>query len=252
MLFAPLNDCRSIVCGPSTFGPVQVESCILDTGCTSLLLPWPRDPDQALGPLLGDPMLVCGTSLAGSVGSDHATFQVCAPTAVFEVVMDGQALGVFVSELRFVVTDEARRWLCAQDAGLWRGFCDEHVHNMNLDYALVGQTVLSQLVTMQVYNKGLLVLGSFKRPVPDVSVSEMQERAAEMYRAEIQTPHYQKLRDLRDTRQARNKHEVQPHEPHAQEAHAQFGAVSARSPPKLGRRMQQFGVGVLKFQTVKC
>lgn len=237
MLFAPLNDYRSIVCGPASFGPVAVESCILDTGCTSLLLPWPRDPDLVLRPLLGDPTLACGTSLANSVGSDHATFQVCAPTALFEVILDGHALGVFVSELRFVVTEAAREWLCAQDPGLWAGFCDEHVHNNNLEYALVGQTVLIQLLTMQVYNKGLLVLGSVALPPEPLTVPELLVRASELHRAEIQSPHYQRLRDLRlrDLGQPQGR----------AHAHAQ-AHVTARSPPQLGRRIDRFGPGVLR------
>lgn len=225
---APLNDYHSIVCGPSSFGPVQVDSCILDTGCTTLLLPWPHNPEEVLRPLLSEPSLTCVTVLSGSVGSDHATFQVVAPNTAFRVVLEGHDLGISVSELRFVVTEEARRWLCAQDSDLWRGFCDAHVHNTNLEYALVGQAMLAQLLTLQIFNKGMLFVGSAAHPLPDESPSlaQLVREAGELYRAAVTSPYYERLRDLRDTERT-NK------------------AAHVRSPSSVGRRMQHFGVGVL-------
>lgn len=198
-LLAPLNDWNSLVCGPSSFGPICVQRCVIDSGCTSLLVPWPEDPETTLRPLLRDPMLKCVTTLSGSVGSDHANFQVSAPSARFKVLLDGADFGVHVSELRFVITESARRWLVEQDPNLCQGITERHVHNMNLDYALVGQTVLAQLLCVQVFDKGLLILCSATQPNFELKdIDHLTQLASDMYRQEIGSAHYAALRDLRD------------------------------------------------------
>jgi hypothetical protein len=239
---APLNDCNSIVCGPSKFGPVTVSSCIMDSGCTSLLLPWPEDPDVVLAPLLVDPCLKCATSLAGSVGSDHVTFHVRAASPIFEVVLDKRKVGVFVSELRFVITEDARQWLQSKTPSLWRKkFVDSHVHNCNLEYALVGQSVLTQLLYMNVYEKGFLFLRSpmNKRPVTE-TVAELLSLANELYNFEISSPHYEKLKDLRE-RYADPQLSLSP----LKLTHCNRADLSSSNGRSLGRRMDTFGIGKL-------
>jgi hypothetical protein len=228
---APLNDFFTLVGGPSSFGPIHVERIIFDSGCTSVLLPWPGNPDSVLIALLQNPTLKCGTSLSGAVGSDHATFHVVAPTAAFPVLLDGHDLGVKISELRFVITEEAKDWLVEHDPSLWTGFKSTHVHQTNLDFALVGQTILSQLLCVQVFNKGLLILCSSVNveflPPTQYSMQQLAGLASDLYRKEIETEHYARLRDLRDRRATKTLAEM------------------TRSPGRnaFGKRIDHFGIG---------
>jgi hypothetical protein len=180
--------------------------------------------------------------LAGSVGSDHATFHVRAPSAIFEVILDGHQVQVYVNELRFVITEEARAWLVAKNANLWKPqYQAQHVHNCNLDYALVGQTVLSQLLYLQVYSKGILIVKSVHNADVGASgrpVNELTALASELYALEISSTHYQKLRDLRERLTS-------------DAGGSPLRAVTADRADRadvqsFGRRMDRFGIGRLK------
>jgi hypothetical protein len=206
--------------------------------------------------LLADPRLKSGTSLAGSVGSDHATFHVQAPSAIFEVTLACHRLFAFVSELRFVVTHSARQWLRNKSMFFWT-FDEKHVHDCNLDYALVGQTVLSQLLCLNVFDKGILFLCSLQDPSSELldakPLSQWMRLATEMYREETSSPQYERLRDLRTSLPPCNP--VNPVNPvNSIDSIDQTGKrprLDLHESPavhvRLGARMDHFGIGKLTF-----
>jgi len=200
-VFAALNTYCSLVCGVSQFGPVTVKACILDHGCTSLLLPWPDDPNKELGIFFEGPESAVRYSVrvttSNAVGSQHATVCVKANLGVFSVVLEGLKV-TEVAELRFVLTEPARVWLDQRQVAALPKKGDRKIHEENLEYALVGQSVLARVASIQIGAEGMLIysLADFLRtPSPTELVALCKRKQAEV----VESDYFQKyLKDLRE------------------------------------------------------
>eukprot|EP00697_Spironema_sp_BW2_P013718 gnl/Spiro4/3951_TR1969_c0_g1_i1.p1 gnl/Spiro4/3951_TR1969_c0_g1~~gnl/Spiro4/3951_TR1969_c0_g1_i1.p1 ORF type:complete len:246 (+),score=16.79 gnl/Spiro4/3951_TR1969_c0_g1_i1:88-825(+) len=199
-VFCPLNDRQSLVCEGCQFGPVDVECGIIDSEFPSLLLPWPEESKLAslkTDILAGEEAsgVACRVSISGAVGQQHATCVISNRSSTFKISIQGVPLAE-THELRFCVTAQAVLWL--EQVGRIPGLADlprELIHSDNLSYALIGQTVLSTLLSLQVYNYGLFLLceGS------GVDLNALRDQAAFQATTYKTTPFYQsRLRDLRD------------------------------------------------------
>lgn len=200
-VFAALNSYCSLVCGESKFGPVAVKACILDHGCTSLLLPWPRDPDNELGVFFqGQDAAVrysVRVTTSSGIGSRHATVCVKANLEMFACVLVGLKV-TEVEELRFVLTEDARLWLQQRGVTPLPPKGDPKMHVENLEYALVGQSVLARVASIQIGSEGMLIysLPDFlQTPSPAELVALCKRKQAEVVQSEYFLTH---LKDLRE------------------------------------------------------
>jgi hypothetical protein len=160
VIFLPLNRKQCLVGGAASFGPALVPACVFDSGCTTLLLPWPRNPDVELKDFFepgADMKYVKIVKIGAGVNSRHACLTITSrnPLVKFPVRIQNFDAGE-VGLLRFVVTAEAEQWLMQKGvAGLPADAA--HIHAKNRAYALVGQNLLRGLISMQFTVQGMLV-----------------------------------------------------------------------------------------------
>ena len=149
VVFAPLNEKRRLVGKNVQIGEVKIDKCIYDSGCFSLLLPWPSDPDILL-PYLAQPdcdaRLVAGGGVGNGFHVFHVAFVIDLPSTLLPVIIEGKPC-CKTTFFRFVVTYEAYDWIHAHNPNLLppdnADFFDE-----NLPYALLGQSILGRMVTL--------------------------------------------------------------------------------------------------------
>lgn len=158
VVYVPLNDNFVPVCGPATFGPILVNACVIDGGCTTnTLLPWPDDPDALQDFFHQSDLYDISVGCVGVVGCSLNIKVNVGNPQFFPVVLDGVPVCVF-QELRFVITEEARKWLEPRGVRDLPPKDDSKIYRRNQDCALIGQQVLENLASLQIGPYGMLLI----------------------------------------------------------------------------------------------
>jgi hypothetical protein len=168
-------------------------------------VPWPEDP-EVLVPLMKEIGTTANVSLSDGVSSQHTTFTIKKTSSTWPVSIEGIDLGVHLNELRFSVTADALEWLKNQQRIKIPPRAEKHVFAENLAYALVGQSVLSLVVSIQVAGQGLVIIPAKENESSrDLTLNAIYERCFELQQEAVNSEAYKTRRkDLMD----RTMHEV--------------------------------------------
>lgn len=143
--------------GSMAFGPVKYNKCVIDNGCSSLLLPWPSDP-SVLKSYLNSCFYTVVIDQGERVSGAHATVSFEARDSFFPVCFGSTPCVLSIEKLRFALTEEARVWLDRRKIPDLPPKHHPSIHAENPAFALVGQAILRGMVSLQCLNAGVLLI----------------------------------------------------------------------------------------------
>jgi hypothetical protein len=192
MCLAVINKHFHLVVGASSFGPLSVEKAIIDSGCNSLLLPWPDKQMEDFARLCDD-ATQADYILSGAVQHHHLTWVLDFKEPI-RVALGGVEL-LYINKLRFAVTDQAEEWLAKRNGCGATARQKAGLFLKNPSYALVGQSILDSVNSIQFSRIGLL----FLPPNHSGTVEQLHQQAQNIKRSICASPLYEnELADLID------------------------------------------------------
>ncbi len=163
------------------------------------------------------------------MASQHATLIIKSDRPIFPVILQNVDLGIRLQSLRFFLTREAVQFLELVKPGICAGLNGfEFSGPSELNYCLCGQSVLMQVITVQVLNHGVLFL-------PLSFCDELVKKTAVLHDEAVSSESFEGLKDLREQRDVVDDSQIQQDE--------SFSVLNEYSAEvsRLGRRIDDFG-----------
>jgi hypothetical protein len=152
---ALLNDQRRLVASHASLGPFVLPKVMFSSGYSSLLLPWPSSEDEtkALQKLIRAPG---STAFIVDGQMEHSTL-VLSMTEPLSFQLNGKEV-VQINTIHFALTVRGAAWVTTQ--GIEFNGVQARLFAANLEYAIIGQSVLSVIRTYQSFQGGMVLLDS--------------------------------------------------------------------------------------------